>query len=1062
MAKFFINRPIVAMVISIVIVLAGVVSLGGLPVAQYPDIVPPEILVSAFFTGADCQTLEQAVATPLEQQINGVDNMLYVRSTNGNDGSMALTVDFAVGTDVNTDQVLTQNRASQATASLPEDVKAYGVTVQKSTSTLLFIYSLYSPDNVYDRLFLSNYAYINLNDALLRVPGVSQVSVLGASPYAMRGWLDPGKLARLNLTIEDVVSAVKEQNNANPAGQIGTEPAPPGQQFTYSVRAQGRLVQAEEFGEVVIRANPDGSMVRLKDVARLELGAQFYNTVGRYNGAPAALVAVYQAPGSNALEVAAGVKQAMADLEKRFPPGLKAVLSLDTTLAVSSGIEEIVVTLLEAMVLVILVVYLFLQSWRATLIPLLTVPVSLVGTFMVFPLLGFSINTLTLFGMVLAVGLVVDDAIVVVEAVEAHMERGLDRKAATLKAMEEVTSPVVAVALILAAVFVPVAFMGGITGRLYQQFALTIAISVLISAFNALTLSPALCSLLLKHRGDKGKKSLLGRFFGGFNRVFDRAVDGYVGISRFLVRRTVRTFLLLLAMTGGMLFIGAKLPGGFVPDEDQGYFFLNVSLPEAASLQRTDALMRKVEQVLEKTPGIEGYTTISGFSLLSGVSSTFTGFAFVTLKPWDDRRGPGEDAKSILNGLNRKLSSLPEAMVFGFLPAAIPGVGKSGGFSFMLQDRSGGDVKFLADNVDKFLDAARKRPELANVSTMFRAEVPQLYADVDRPKCAKLGVDVGSVYLTLQTFLGGCYVNDFNRFGRQWKVYLQGAPDDRVRREDIGKFFVRAGDGTTVPLSSVVTIRETNGPEFTNRFNLFRAAEINGSAAPGYSSGQAMNALEEVANTVLPREMGYDWSGMSYQERKAPASAGVFALSLAFVFLILAAQYESWSLPFSVLLGTPVAVLGAFVGLLSRRLENDVFAQVGLVMLVGLAAKNAILMVEFCKAELEKGRPLVDAALAGARARLRPILMTSFAFVLGCVPLWVAQGSGAISRQILGTVVIAGMLASTLIGIFVVPVLFVLVESLAHRRGKAPAPPAEPGNPVPAPPGGEAQCPPAE
>jgi HAE1 family hydrophobic/amphiphilic exporter-1 len=1039
MAAFFIRRPIVAIVISILMTMAGAVAMTKLPTAQYPDIVPPQIKVTTTYTGADALTIEQSVATPLEQQMNGVDNMIYMQSINANDGTMTENVTFDVETDINIDQVNTQNRVSQAQPNFPSDVNQFGLTVKKATSNPLLIVSLFSPKGTYDALFLGNYATINVNDAIYRVPGVGQIQNYGTADYAMRIWVKPDRLASLGLTVPDLLNAVNQQSTVNPSGGIGTEPAPKGQEFTYTVRSQGRLVSAEEFGNVVVRLNPDGSVVRLKDVSRIELGALNYQQRARLNGKPSCPIGVFQVPGSNAIAVADGVKKTMKELKERFPDDLDYVVSLDTTLPITEGIKEIEHTLFEAIVLVIIVVFLFLQGWRATLIPLLAVPVSLIGTFILFPMLGFSINTLSLFGLVLAIGLVVDDAIVVVEAVEHHIEHGLSPKDATLKAMEEVTEPVIGIALVLSAVFIPVAFMGGIQGRMNMQFAITIAVSVLISAFNALSLSPALASLILRPK--KQSKGPLGKFFGWFNKVFAKATNGYVNLSGLLIRRMVVSVLIL----GGFIvlsgLLGKRLPSGFLPNEDQGYFFLNVQLPDASSLQRTDAVCQKVEKLLSETKGVKYVTTVAGYSLLAGASAPYTAFYFIGLEPWDERKGEDMMAKAIVRRLNVEFrSKILEASVIAFEPPAIQGLGTGGGFSFWLQDRSGGSVQFLEQNLQKFLEAARKRPELANVNSVWRAAVPQIYADINRDKVLKQGVQVRDVYQSLQAFLGGIYVNQFNRFGRQWKVFLQAEPSGRVKTEDINQFYVKNNDGKMTPLSAVVTTRSISGPEFTNRFNLFRAAQVTGIPAPGYSSGQATAALQEVFQQTMPREMGYDWADMSYQEVKAAgAGARVFVLSIIFVFLILAALYESWSLPFGVLLSVPVAVFGAFVGLLMRKFNLDVYGQIGLVMLIGLAAKNAILIVEFAVLQQkEKGMGLVDAALEGAKLRLRPILMTSFAFILGCVPLWTASGSGAESRKILGTVVIVGMLAATGIAIFIIPALFVLVERLA-RKDKKPA-----------------------
>ena len=1034
------------MVIAIVMVIVGAVSALSLPVSQFPAIVPPEILVQAIYPGADAQTLEQSVATPLEAQISGVDNMNYMYSVNANNGQTAITVDFDVKTDPNIDQVLTQLRTAQAQSQLPAQVNTSGLQVLKSLSSPLLLIALYSPKGTYDSVFLANYAYINLVDELTRVPGVARVQVFGAGQYAMRIWVKPDQLAKLQVTVPQIIAALQAQNTVNPAGQVGGEPVPNGQQFTYTIRAQGRLVSPEEFGNIILRSNPDGSTLRLKDVARIELGAQLYNLTGRYNGRPAAVLACYQLPGSNAVDAANGLRTRIAELSKRFPQDLAFQVSLDTTAAVTSGMREIFYTLLEALGLVVLVVYLFLQGWRATLIPLLAVPVSLVGTFAVFPILGFSINTLSLFGLVLAIGLVVDDAIVVVEAVERHIEEGMNPRDASIKAMSEVSGPVIATALILTAVFVPTVFIPGITGRLYQQFAVTIAISVIFSAFNALSLSPALSALLLKPR--KKSRGPLARFFDWFNRGFGRATEGYVSVSRAFIHKAALALVLLAGVTVIAVLIGKRLPTSFLPEEDQGYIFVALQLPNAASLQRTAAQAQQVEKIIENTPGVQGVTSVIGFSLLSRVQNTYSAFFFVTEKPWDERTSPGEQYTAIRSSIAQQLGQVRDGIAFSFTPPSIPGVGTSGGVTFILEDRSGADLSFLTANVDKFLAAARKRPELTGVSTTYLPSVPQEFADVDRAKVERQQVRIADVYSTLQAFMGGYLVNYFNRFGRQWQVYVEAEGQYRTRAENVGQFYVANARGQMVPLSAVTNMKTITGPEFTMRYNEYHAAQINAAAAPGYSSGQAMAALEETFAQTMPREMGFDYSGMSFQEQKAaqgvPAIA-IFGLSLVFVFLILAAQYESWSLPFSVLLVTPIAVFGAYLALWGRSFDNDVYAQIGLVMLIGLSAKNAILIVEFAKGEYERGKSIDEAALTGARIRLRPILMTAFAFVLGCVPLWRATGSGAVSRKVLGTAVIGGMLAATVIAIFLIPVSFDVVEKISLRlRRKKPAP-----NPTP-------------
>ena len=1066
MSKFFINRPIVAMVIAILTVIIGAVTITSLPIAQFPNIAPPEVQIQATYVGADAETLEQSVATPIEQQMSGVDHMNYMYSLNATaNGQTTMIIDFDVKTDPNTDLILAQMRETQAASQLPADVTNYGITVQKSVTSPLMLISLYSQNGTYDAQFLANYAYINLHDQITRAPGIGNVQIFGAGEYAMRLWVKPDQLAKLGITVTDIINTIQAQNTVNPAGQVGGEPVPKGQEYTYAVRAQGRLLSPEEFEQVVLRETPDGGIVRVKDVARVELGAQDYSTLSRLNGKPSAIVAIYQLPGSNAVDASAGVQKLMSQLKQRFPQDIDYVVALDTTKAVTAGMTDIVKTLVIAIILVIIVVYIFLQGWRATLIPMIAVPVALVGTFLFFPVFGFSINTLSLLGLVLAVGLVVDDAIVVVEAVERHIEDGMAPKDAALLAMEEISGPVVGIALVLSAVFIPTAFVPGITGRLYQQFAVTIAVSVILSAFNALTLSPALAALLLRPK--QPSKGLLRRFFDGFNRVFERATNGYVRLSGALIRKAAVSLVILAAFLAAAGLISSRLPSSFLPDEDQGYFFINLQLPDASSLQRTDEAVKKVEQVLAKTPGVEYTTSVIGFSLLSFVRTSYNAFFFVTLKPWDDRTKREEQYPEIEARLNQNLSHLPEGIAFDFSPPSIPGVGNAGGFTFVLEDRSGKDIQFLAQNLNTFLTALRKRPEIGLAASTLLPGVPQQFVRVDRDKVLKQSVSISDVYKTIQVFMGGYFVNYFNRFGRQWQVYVEAEGDYRTKAQNVGEFYVRNTNGDNVPLSALTSIDPTAGPEFTMRFNEYRGAQIFGNPAPGYSSAQAMKALEETFAQTMPAEMGYDYMGMSFQEKIAqqgvPASV-IFGFSLLIVFLILAALYESWSLPFSVLLSTPVALFGAFAVLWLRRtiagwffpaymvqIESDVYSQIGLVMLIGLTAKNAILIVEFARDEYQKGRPLVDATLAGARLRLRPILMTSFAFIFGSVPLWIASGSGSVARQIIGTVVIGGMLAASVFGIFLIPAIFYLVEKWSGA-GKEPGPSKVPAaTPSPAP-----------
>ena len=1065
MSNFFIRRPIVAMVIAILTVIVGVVMTLTLPVAQFPNIAPPEIRMQANYVGADAIALEQAVATPIEQQINGVDNLSYMYSVNATgSSSTTLFTDFDLKTDPNMDLILTQSREQLAAGQLPPEVNTYGVTIKKATTAPLMLIALYSPHGTRDATFLANYAYINLNDPIGRSYGVGQTQVFGAGQYAMRLWVKPDQLAKLNITVTDIVNAIQAQNTVNPAGQVGGEPALAKQQYTYAVLAQGRLTTPEEFGDIVVREAPNGGTVRVKDVARTELGAQSYSVQGRLNGKPSAIIPIYQLPGSNAVQTVDGVRKLMAQMKQRFPEDIDYVISLDQTKPVTEGMKEIIETLIIALVLVIFVVYLFLQDWRSTLIPMLAVPVSLIGTFMLFPIFGFSINTLSMLGLVLAIGLVVDDAIVVVEGVQRHIEEGLAPKDAARKAMEELSGPVVGIALVLASVFVPTAFIPGITGRLYQQFALTIAMSVLLSAFNALTLSPALAGLLLRPAPAEGaqRRGPLAKFFGVFNRYWERATVGFVRWSDVVIRKGAIVLLVLVVCGVAAVFVAKVLPSSFLPDEDQGYLYVSMQLPVASSMERTSEAGAEVEKILANTPGVQYTTTVIGFNLLSFAQTTYNAFFFVTLKPWGDRKSGAEQLHGIENRLNRELGKLPVGTAFTFSPPAIPGVGTSGGFQFVLEDRAGKDIPFLADNLNKFLTAARKRPEIGTLTTTFLPSVPQRFIQVDREKALKQGVALTDVYQTIQAYMGGLFINYFNDFGRTWQVYVESEAPYRSDVDNLGQFYVRNSQGAAVPLTALANFQRRSGPEFTLRYNEYRGAQINGSAAAGYSSDQATAALEEVFHQTMPSEMGFDYMGMSYQEQKARQGVSswvIFGFSFIFVFLVLAALYESWSLPFSVLLSTPVAVFGAVAALWLRRvvlgafvpaylvqLENDVYLQIALVMLIGLGAKNSILIVAFAKEEYERGKPLVDAALDAARIRFRPLMMTALAFIVGCIPLWIASGAGSIARQIIGTAAIGGMVAETFLGRFLVPAIFVVVEKLSGAKAAAPG-----SDPLPSP-----------
>jgi HAE1 family hydrophobic/amphiphilic exporter-1 len=1037
MANFFIRRPIVAIVIAILIVLLGVATMTGLSVEQYPFLAPPNIRVTANYPGASAEAVEQSVATPIEQDVNGVDRLIYMKSSNTSDGRMQLDVNFEVGTDQDTANVLTQNRVSSAQARLPQEVIQQGVTVKKQSPSILMILSVYSPKDSYDANFLINYAGINLRDQLLRIPGIAQVDLFGGTDYGMRIWVRPDKLAKLGLTPADVISAVKDQNLQAPGGSVGGAPTPKNQEFTYTVSAPGRLVTAEEFENIIVRQSATGAVVRIKDIGRAELGAQNYTSFGRLNGKSAGAMAVYLLPGANQLKAAKTIYAAMDQAKKLFPPDMDYTIVYDTTPAVEASMHEIVKTFIEALILVTLVVFIFLQNIRATIIPLITVPVSLIGTFIFFPVLGFSINTLTMFGLVLAIGIVVDDAIVVVEAVIHHIEHGMSPKEATVRAMEEVTEPVVGIALILAAVFVPVAFLGGLVGSMYKQFALTIAISVLISAFAALSLAPALCAMLLKPARPMGGP--LGAFFRGFNKVFDATTAGYVHTARLLVRRSFLTIVIVAGVAVAAGLFGRALPSGFIPDEDQGIFGVNVQLPPGASLERTSAVVRQVEEIVAKAEGLESYQTIGGYGAVTSTYQPNYSTIFVRLKPWEERPGAALHVKGIMAGLHRKFAAIPEAVIFPFNIPTLSGFGAAAGFNFLLQDRTGSlTVRQLGEQAQKFLAAGRERPELGNLFTAFDPNYPQVKVELDREKARTLGVPVSDVFQALSTVLAGAYVNDFNRFGRLYRVYVEAEAESRLKPEDIGRIYVRSKTtNAMIPLSTLVTVTSVAGTEITTRFNLLRSVEIQGAPARGYTSGQALAALEQVFADTMPKEMGFAYTSMSYQEKTAPPSTPTFIMAIVFVFLLLAALYESWRLPWAVLLGSPLVALGAFFGVWLMGYDNNVYVQVGLVMLVGLAAKNAILIVEFAKAKHEEGMPLEEAALESARLRFRPILMTAFAFILGVVPLMLASGAGAGAQTVMGTAVFWGMLVATALGVFLIPGNFAFVQGLGARRGAA-------------------------
>jgi hydrophobic/amphiphilic exporter-1 (mainly G- bacteria), HAE1 family len=1037
MVNFFINRPIVSMVLSILIVLVGVVVIRGLSVEQYPFLAPPNIRVTGTYPGASAEAVEQSVAVPIEQEVNGVDRMIYMKSSNTSDGRMLLDVNFEVGTDQDTANVLTQNRVSTAAARLPAEVNQQGVTVKKQSPSILMVISLYSPKDAYDANFLINYCGINLRDQILRIPGIAQVDLFGGTDYGMRVWIKPDMLGKLGLVPNDVISAIKEQNIQAPAGKVGGAPTPKDQEMTTTLSAPGRLVTPEEFENIIVRQTATGAVVRIKDIGHVEMGSQDYNSFGRLNGKPGGAMAVYLLPGANQLKAAETIYETMEHAKSVFPPDMDYKIVYDTTPAVEASIHEILKTFVEALILVTLVVYIFLQNIRATIIPLLTIPVSLIGTFIFFPILGFSINTLSMFGLVLAIGIVVDDAIVVVEAVIHHLEHGMSPKEATVQAMKEVSGPVIGIALILSAVFVPVALLGGLVGSMYKQFALTIAISVLLSAFNALTLTPALCALLLKP--PKPAWGPIGAFFRGFNKVFDITTKGYVSGARLLVRRGIITIVIVGVVVLGAGFFAKLIPAGFIPDEDQGIFGVNVQLPPGASLARTSEVLKTVEDMLGKAEGIESYQTIGGYGVVTNTYQPNYGTLFARLQPWEERHGDALHVKGIMAELQKKFATIPEAIVFPFNIPTLSGFGAASGFNFLIQDRSGAmSIEELGEQSRKFLAAARQRPELGTVFTSFDPNYPQVKVELDREKARTLGVPTNEVFQAMSTAMGGAFVNDFNRFGRLYRVYVQAQPESRLKSDDIGRIYVRSKTtNQMVPLSTLVTVNDVGGTELTTRFNLLRSVEIQGSPARGYTSGQALAALEAVFAETMPKEMGFSYSQLTYQEKIAPPPGPTFILAIVVVFLLLAAMYESWRLPWAVLLGSPLVALGALFGVWLFGFDNNVYVQIGLVMLIGLAAKNAILIIEFAKAKHEEGLSLEDAALTSARLRFRPILMTAFAFILGVIPLMKSSGAGAGAQNVMGTSVFFGMLVATALGVFIIPGNFTFIEGLKWPWRKA-------------------------
>ena len=1030
-SRFFIERPIFASVISIVLLIAGTVSVLTLPSAQYPEITPPTVEVKATYPGANAQVVAETVAAPIEQQVNGVENMLYMSSVSAGDGSYTLTVTFEVGTDLDMAQVMVQNRVALATPNLPEEVNRQGVNTKKKSANIILFISLISPDGTFDELYLSNYATLNIRDQISRIKGVGDVSIFPPSDYSMRIWLNPEQMKSRGITTQDILTEMREQNMQVAAGQIGQPPVPAGTNFQYTINVLGRLTDIAQFENMIIKTGDRGSITRLKDVARVDLGGKTYDISSNMTGAASASISIYQLPGANALDVADQVRAKMNELAANFPQGLEYQIPYDTTLFVSASIDEVFVTLYQAGALVFLVLFIFLQDWRATLIPAVTIPVSLVATFIVMAMLGFSLNMLTLFGLVLAIGIVVDDSIVVVEATAAYIEKGMTSKAAAIQAMNDVSGPVVATTLVLLAVFVPTAFLPGITGEMYRQFSLTIAVATVFSSLNALTLSPAMAGLLLRLAPEHKNA-----FLRGFDHFFTTASNSYANFLKIVVRRGFLMMLLAIgiAIASGWQF--TKIPSAFLPVEDQGYVITSVQLPDAASKQRTDEVLRQINKILEATPGVQDWISLGGFSMIDGTNSSNAATIFVVMKSWDERTAENETQQAILQHLNKQFSSIQEAIVFTFVPPAIPGLGVSGGFQMQIQDKGNVGLNELQRMASEMIADSRSQSGLAGLNSTFRAGVPQLFAAVDRTKAKTMDIPLNEVFSTLQAYLGSAYVNDFNKFGRTWQVKVQADAKFRLKPEDIRQLEVRNRKGDMIPLGTLIKVDATLGPQTILRYNLYPAASITGNAAPGFSSGEALNLMEQMAQSKLPDSMGFEWTGMSYQEKKVGNEAVViFALAIVLVFLVLAAQYESWSLPMAVLLVVPLALLGTVAALMMREFDNNVYTQIGIVLIIGLASKNAILIVELAAEQRAKGVEIFASAVEASRLRFRAILMTAFSSVLGFLPLVVASGAGAASRQAIGTAVVGGMIAAVCMSLIFTPVFYAVMQRFSEWFG---------------------------